>query len=156
MTVHTVAGFAAHLMHLSHTLPARMQHALAQAAILVRDEARAEIGHYQGAAGPFRSWAPLAEATKRDRVRKGYKEDEPLLRRGDLRNSIGWRVLDRHSVQIGSDSRIAVWQELGTRKIPPRSFLGGAAARKEREVVQILGQQFHAHLSGAATTIPIR
>lgn len=105
---------------------------------MVRDEAKDELGTYQGAAGPTAAWSPLAESTKADRVAKGYPEDEPLLRSGDLRDSITYEV-EGDTVSIGSDSDVAVYQELGTATIPPRSFLAGAAYRKEPEIVAEIG-----------------
>ena len=37
---------------------------------------------------------------------------------------------------------MAVYQELGTSKMPPRSFLGGAAFAKQAEVLEVLGQAY--------------
>jgi hypothetical protein len=44
---------------------------------------------------------------------------------------------------VGTDDKIAVYQELGTRTIPPRSFLGEAAMHKEVEVHEVLGLAMH-------------
>lgn len=107
--------------------------ALTRAAKVVEAEAKREIGTYQGAVGPFPAWAPLAESTQADRVREGFPADEPLLRTGEMRASIGHAVKGNVAV-IGSNSDKAVWQELGTKTIPPRSFLGGALMRKLPEV----------------------
>lgn len=49
---------------------------------------------------------------------------------------------------VGSDSDIAVYQELGTAKMPPRSFLGGAAFRMAEEVAEALGAGVVAALVG--------
>jgi hypothetical protein len=38
---------------------------------------------------------------------------------------------------VGTDNEIAKYQELGTRTIPPRSFLGEAAMHKEEEIQAI-------------------
>lgn len=113
--------------------------ALEAAARVVEHEAKEEIGHYQDAVGPFAQWAELADSTKDQRVRMGFSENDPLLRTGELRDSIGHEVDGRNAV-VGSTSDIAVYQELGTARIPPRSFLGGAAARKESDVVDIIGE----------------
>jgi phage gpG-like protein len=121
--------------------------ALERAAKVVEKEAKAEIGHYQKEAEAFPEWAPLAETTLEGfrghpgKIDLGYSPpDNPLLRTGDLRDSIGHTV-QGHEAVVGSNSDIAVYQELGTsRGIPPRSFLGGAAVRKVEEVVEILGE----------------
>jgi hypothetical protein len=138
---------------------AETHHALERAARLVEKEAKAEIGDYQGAAGPFAAWAPLAERTIEDRVRKGFTPDDPLLRTGTLRDSIGHSVevhgiASGHAV-VGSDSDIAVWQELGTVNMPARSFLGGAAVRKTPQVIHIIGAGVVQGLVGPGTKIAI-
>ena len=113
--------------------------ALQKAAKLVEKRAKEKIGEYQKQAGPFIAWPELAESTKADRARHGYPEDEPLLRSGEMRDSIGRATsIDGLEVQIGSNSDIAVWQELGTQHIPPRSFLGGATAEKLHEIKEIM------------------
>lgn len=116
---------------------------------LVEQEAKAEIGHYQEQIGQFVGWDDLADATKADRVRQGFPEDEPLLRTGEMRDSIGTALsADGMEAQIGSDDDKAVWQELGTQHIPPRSFLGGAMARKEEKIVAALGHAVATALVG--------
>jgi phage gpG-like protein len=140
MRTFTPLGFVAHLAELVVALPVAEHEGLEKAAQLIEDEAKAEIGHYQGRKGPFGKWPELAPPTKADRLRKGFTENDPLLRTGDMRDSIHHNVSD-HEAYIGSDDKIAVYQELGTRHIPPRSFLGGAAARKEREVAEILANR---------------
>jgi len=120
---------------------------LERAGQIVEREAKAEIGHYQEAAGPFQAWQELAESTKDDRVKHGYSENDPLLREGDLRDSIEHKV-EGHTAYVGSDSPIAEYQELGTAHIPPRSFLAGALIRKEREVVDEIGRNFVGALIG--------
>ena len=134
----TLAGFIAFLANAPHEIEEASHRGLEKAARIVEAEAKREIGTYQGQAGPFAAWAELTEATKADRVAKGFTENDPLLRTGDMRDTIGHRVAG-HEAVVGSDSDIAVYQELGTSRIPPRSFLGGAAFRKAEEVAQTLG-----------------
>ncbi|AVA33367.1 phage virion morphogenesis protein [Cupriavidus metallidurans] len=135
----SLAQFAAHLGTLEVSIVAEVRRGLTEVAKAVEKTARAEIGNYQPAVGPFPAWAPLADSTKKDRVRKGYTEDDPLLRSGDLRDSIGHEVGVTDAV-IGSTSDIGVYQEMGTDKIPPRPFLGPAALRNEEEIQRILGR----------------
>lgn len=126
--------------------------AMERACQVVEHEAREEIGSYQGAAAPFPAWAELADSTKADRVRQGFPENDPLLRTGEMRDSIGHSVVATGvgTVEgtVGSTSQIAVYQELGTDRIPPRSFLGGALMREEAVVVKILGDAAHWALTG--------
>ena len=122
-------------------------HALETAAELVEKRAKDKIGEYQEQAGPFVGWADLAEFTKADRIAKGFPEDEPLLRTGAMRDSIEHIVGDGEA-QVGSNSDIAVYQELGTAKIPPRSFLGGAAVETMPRIVELIGATAKAALVG--------
>lgn len=128
-----------HLARIAIEVEIETHHALTRAAKIVEAEAKAEIGHYQDAVGPFAGWAELADRTKADRLNAGYPENEPLLRTGELRDSIGHKV-EGHEAAVGSDLAVAEWQELGTSRIPPRSFLGGAAVRKTPEVVEVIGE----------------
>lgn len=144
----SLLGFAEHIGRLIAEAAIEEHEILEHAAKVIEKEAKAEIGNYQNQAGPFSAWAELADSTKRDRVNKGYSDDEPLLRDGDLRDSIEHTVTD-HEAHIGSDSPIAEYQELGTDRIPPRSFLGGAAFRKAPEIAEFAGTEMTAFLSGA-------
>lgn len=129
-----IGHMAASINHLKHAEHAAME----KACLLVENEAKASIGHYQQQAGPFLPWQELSEATKDERVRLGFPENEPLLRTGQMRDSIQHVVGDREGC-IGTDDPIAEYQELGTSRIPPRSFLAGAAVRKGPQVAHILG-----------------
>lgn len=115
-----------------------LHHGLKKAAELVEKTAQDEIGNYQPAVGPFPAWAPLAESTKEDRVRLGYTPDDPLLRSGELRDSISHQVLGLEAA-IGSTSDIMVYQEFGTATIPPRPVLGPAAVHNLEKIHKIIG-----------------
>jgi len=105
----------------------------------IEETAKEEIGVYQPAYGPFDAWAPLAESTKADRVRRGYSEDEPLLRSGELRDSIQSEVMGLEAI-VGTKSDIGLWQEVGTSHIPPRSFIGPAYVRKIDPLLEAIGE----------------
>jgi phage gpG-like protein len=87
--------------------------------------------------GAFEKWKELAPATKADRVRKGYTPNDPLLRSGELRDSIQSEVRGLEAV-IGSDSDIMVWQELGTSRIPARSVLGAEAYMAKDKIAEFV------------------
>lgn len=150
----SLPGFIEHMARMTVTMHEAEHLALDRAARIVKAEAKREIGHYQDEAGPFQKWAELADSTKRQRARLGFPENEPLLRTGEMRDSIEHRVGDREAV-VGSDSEIAEYQELGTQKIPPRSFLGGAAFRKAEDVAKELGRSVTMALVGQQTMTPI-
>ena len=92
---------------------------------IVKQDAQVKIGVYQEAAGQFPAWAPLADSTVADRISKGFSPLEPLLRTGELRDSIETHV-EGAEATVGSASMIALYQEQGTDRIPPRPFLGPA------------------------------
>jgi hypothetical protein len=96
---------------------------------LEEDEAKRVLGTYAY------DWPPVAAST----VARKATGDSPLLETGELKNSIEHQV-DGHEVDIGSNLEKAVWMELGTATIPPRSFLAQAAVHKVPELVEHLGQ----------------
>lgn len=118
-----------------------------KAAAIVLDDAQARIGVYQDSAGPFPAWAPLAESTTQDRISKGFSPFEPLLRTGGLRDSYATSQ-DGHEAVIGSDSDIAVYQEVGTPTIPPRPVLGPAAFEAKPRIGAITAAIMVAWLCG--------
>lgn len=142
-----MASFAAHLTTMAVAVKKSEREILDRIGKQVKKRAKGKIGEYQDAVPPFAGWAELADSTKADRAKQGYPEDEPLLRSGDMRDSIGHKV-QGNEVTIGSDSNIAVYQELGTEHIPPRSFLGGAMAEELPRLREILGEETVAALVG--------
>src|SRR6185437_3640821 len=107
--------------------------ALEKAAKLVEKEAKNVLGSYEY------GWPQLAPSTQKERERQGFAPNEPLLRTGEMRDSIQHSA-DHHEARVGSNSDIAVYQELGTSKIPPRSFLKETMVRKIEEIEDIIGR----------------
>jgi phage gpG-like protein len=102
---------------------------LTEWAVTVRDAAKEAIGTYKF------GWEPLGPAAV---ARHG---DTPLLDSGALRDSIS-AFVEMHGPEngravVGSNEDTAVWQELGTKTIPPRSFLLSSAMRSEKELARI-------------------
>lgn len=103
---------------------------------------RSDLAYAQVTSGRYQTLAhrlPLAEATKIDRVRQGYSEDEPLLRSGELRDSIQSEVVGLAAI-VGTKSETGLWQEIGTDRIPPRPFIGPAYLRKIDPLMEAIGQ----------------
>jgi len=132
--------------------------AMLEAGEEVKVEAKKMIGHQHPAAmGPFEGWKPLAQRTRLERVALGFSANRPLLRTGEMRDSLEVRLIDAMEVEVGSDLDKALWQERGTKgpnagpsgyHIPPRSFLGAAAWMKEDRIVDILGVHIESLLVG--------
>lgn len=131
----SLAQFAQHLLTIERDMERLMQKPLKQAATLVEKTAKAELGHYQPASGPFPEWAPLAEATLKTHAAYGVG-DSPLLLTGGLYASIEHEVSGREAV-IGTKSEIGAYQEFGTDKIPPRPFMGPAAYNNREKIKHI-------------------
>lgn len=159
MTFDSLAGFASHLAKAGILMMAEQHHALEKACVLVENAAKANIGTYQGQAGPFAAWQPLAASTLSGHAgHPGKAADTPLLETGELRDSIEHRVVSHDEAHVGSNNPKAVWQELGTSKgIPPRSFLGSAAFQNAQKVADILGHgAVESLLTGTGVSIPIQ
>lgn len=105
---------------------------------VIEHSAKEAIGTYDF------GWQELAEVTKKDRVSKGYPENEPLLRTGELRDSIQHNVSTvPMEAYVGSDNWKAPIHEFGVvgpPRIPPRPFLGGAVVATEHEVTELFVQ----------------
>lgn len=139
-------SFAALAGELSKTLLARAEFdhvVLERGAKMIEARAKKKIGELQEQAGEFVAWSPLADSTivaKEKSSSFDLNEDgNPLLVTGAMRESIEHTVIG-NTAHIGSNSDIAVYQELGTEKIPPRSFLGGSAAELGPEIADAVGQ----------------
>jgi hypothetical protein len=101
---------------------------LTEWATTVRDKAQSAIGTYKY------GWTPLGPSAV---ARHG---DSPLLDTSQLRDSITAIVqmsVNGGRAAVGTDQDVGVWQELGTSRIPPRSFLMESAVRSDREFERI-------------------
>lgn len=126
--------------------------ALKEGAELVKTAAQEAIGSYQSAKGDVPAWAPLSEATQEDRVAKGFTADDPLLRTGELKDSIEARPVDENAVLVGvfdpAMERIAASMEFGyynvraQTMVAPRSFIRGTAFEKAPEVGALIERAF--------------
>ena len=102
----------------------------------VKAKAKAAIGTYEY------GWPELADRTKEDRSALGFPENEPLLRAGDLRDSIRHRaeaIPGGAEGVVYSGEKTALWAEMGTVTQPPRSFLMESLVRSIPEMGKIFG-----------------
>lgn len=137
-------AFAAFLAAKANTLTATKTQALGKAAKIVQADAKYRIGQYQNDTGPFPAWDPLTPGTIQDKQRQGFGVPDPLLRTGQMRDSIDIEV-GEDGFAVGSRDPIARYQELGTEgpnpapdgyHVPPRPFLGPALYENREEVVK--------------------
>ncbi len=137
----TLLDFVAELPAIERDLHASGPMIVERACQIVQKKAKAAIGR------EHELWAPLAESTIRDRAAHGYKTPAPLLRTGELRDSIEY-VVHGNEGCVGSDLDVAVYQELGTSSIPPRSFLVSSAISSEDKIHRMAAATTVAALSG--------
>lgn len=116
----------------------RLQYVLTVAVRDLDRTARKEYGVYQPSVDQFPAWAELADATKADRVRQGFTENDPLLRSGALRDASKWEVHGLDGVAGNTDKR-AFWHEFGTVNMPARPVYGPALARRMNFIASVLG-----------------
>jgi len=112
-------AFAEHLITREAATAVALHEGLEHVARAIEKTAKEEIGTYQPDVGPFPAWAPLADATVEDRISQGYSPDEPLLRTGELRESISHEVSGLEAV-IGSTSDIPRARGLPQQDEDPR------------------------------------
>ena len=132
----SLLGFVAELPAIERDLHESGPKIIERACQIVQAKAKAAIGKNH------EMWPPLAESTIADKARHGFPTPKPLLRTGEMRDSIEY-VVHGNEGAVGSNSEIAVYQELGTSHIPPRSFLVSSAIASEDKI----------HRMAAATTI---
>jgi HK97 gp10 family phage protein len=87
---------------------------------IVAEAAKEKIGHEQP------GWPPLAASTIEEKAAAGFETPAPLLRTGAMRESITSELIAPLAVAVGSSDKTAVYQELGTSRMPPRPFIAPA------------------------------
>ena len=133
----SLAQFAVQAHVISENLEHVQQEVIRQAAEIVEDRAKSELGGYGLGVVPLKA-STIA--------RKG-RGDSPLLETGELRNSIEHTIGDKVA-WVGSNNDKAVWHELGTSKMPPRPFLSLAAIASEPAIHKMARRQISAALTG--------
>jgi phage gpG-like protein len=135
----SLGSFGSHLLAMAAAGAEYEHRGLEKAAKIIETEAKRVIGTYDY------GWAPLAAST----VAQKANGDTPLLETGAMRESIEHTVHGRKA-EVGSNSDIAVYQELGTARIPARSFLAGAAVHKGKEAAHAVAGEVFLSLSSRA------
>jgi HK97 gp10 family phage protein len=124
----SLSGFAAFIGGVAVEIHHAEHEALEKAAVIVETEAKRVIGTYEY------GWPPLTPSTLEKKA-----ADTPLLETGKMRDSITHSV-SGNEARVGSNEDIALWQEMGTPRIPPRPFLQGAVQHKIKEVCDVIGR----------------
>jgi phage gpG-like protein len=134
--VYSILGFVAKLKTIDLELNALGPAIIARACELVAAEAKRVIGE------GYDDWPALAPSTLARKMM-----NTPLLETGELRASIEWQSsgLEGH---VGSNNDKALWHELGTSRVPPRSFLAGAAMAIEDKIHKMAARAVMAVMLG--------
>lgn len=140
----TLAGFATLTTGMAAKLDKIQRDCLESGAKVLEKEAKRVLGTYDY------GWMQLADATKEDRISRGYTPNEPGLREGDMRDSIEHVVVNAHEAQIGSNDDKMLWFDIGTPNQPPRPVFQPAAIAKGEEVALELGHSAMDVLTGKA------
>src|SRR5271157_5599941 len=108
----SLLGFVAELKMIERDMEVLPAAIVARACAMIQKRAKAQIGH------EHEEWPPLAASTIADKQRKGFPTPKPLLRTGEMQNSIEWTIVESRAGYaegaVGSDLDRALWQELGT------------------------------------------
>lgn len=131
----------------SEEIPEAKRAALSVCGQIMQEKAKNLIGHYNY----FPEWPQLAESTQEERERLGWTPNDPLLRSGELRESITHETVHDNMEVVGSTSEIMVYQEFGTKTIPPRPVLGPASALTGEEVSKIARRAAYEAIAGKPT-----
>src|ERR1700675_269663 len=134
--IYSIASFIVKLGVIEAELEVVGHSAIAAACQMIADEARRVIGTYDY------GWPSLAPSTLAKK-----SADTPLLETGEMRNSIQWNA-SGNTGSVGSNLDRAVFQELGTSRIPPRPFLLGAAVAMEPEIHALFKRAVIACIAG--------
>src|SRR5271165_5330605 len=139
----SLLGFIAELKMIERDMEELPKVIVARACAMIQKQAKAQIGH------EHEEWPPLKPAT----IARKARGNTPLLETGELRDSIEWMIVRAQAGYaegaVGSDLDRALWQELGTSHIPPRSFLASSAIVCEPRIYKMAGRMMMSALGGA-------
>src|SRR5258708_21952686 len=132
----SLLGFVAPLATVERDMHELGPAIVARACEMVCDEAKRVIGTYDY------GWPQLSPETLAHKI-----ANTPLLETGEMRASIEWNS-EGNEGYVGSNNDKAVWHELGTSRIPPRSFLAGAAMHMEPQIQAMAAKAAEAVIAG--------
>lgn len=109
---------------------------------LLRQEQRANFAQ-QGRLYGY--WPKLAASTKKDRERKGFSPNRPILERtGKLKNGFKVSKFTKDEGEIVNTVKYAKYHQGGTSKMPKRKIIG--STDKSRKAIGVI---FTNHIVGA-------
>lgn len=95
--------------------------------------------HYPGTYQP--GWPQLADSTLKDKAAQGFPVPSPLKRTGEMAASYRKELEPVElAVVIGSADKVALFQEIGTSRIPPRPVLSLAMTNSLPYAADVFGK----------------
>lgn len=119
--VFTLLGFVAELATIQQDMEELPRAIVAKACAMITKQSKDQIGKQH------EEWPPLTPGTIADRVHHGFAPNQPLLRTGEMRDSIEWTVQGHGSHvegAVGSNSDIAVLSRARHQQDPAAFVLG--------------------------------
>jgi hypothetical protein len=141
MKTFSILEFVAQIPAIERDIQASGPMIVERACQIVQKKAKAAIGK------EHEMWAPLAASTIADKQAHGFPTPKPLLRTGELRDSIEYTVHGNEGC-VGTDNKAAPFLEFGTSKMPPRSFLVSSAISSEPKIHRLAAATTLAALAG--------
>lgn len=141
MKAFNILQFVAELPAIERDLHAAGPKIVERACQIVQKKAKAAIGK------EHEMWPDLAPSTISEKQAHGYKTPTPLLRSGGLRDSIEYTTSGLEGA-VGSNDPVAIFHELGTSRMPQRSFLVSSAISSEDKIARMAAAATMAALSG--------
>lgn len=141
MKTFDILGFIAEIPAIERDVHANGPMIVERGLQIIQKKAKAAIGK------EHELWPDLAPSTIADKKAHGFPTPKPLLRTGELRDSIEYTVNGLEGA-VGSNLDRALWLEMGTSKMPPRSFLISSAISSEDKIARMAAAATVAALSG--------
>lgn len=147
----TLDNLAAHFSYLAGVWTGILQNAADTIGKDAVQVSQRKLGEYQPAIGFFPAWELLADSTLAEKARLGLPSPSPLLRSGELQDSITFetQVSPASAVVIlYSTSEYAPVQELGggPSNIPPRPFIGPVPFERQEVWEHFIGTKITANI----------
>jgi HK97 gp10 family phage protein len=130
----SLGDYARHLGRVVVRMPIAKAKGLELAGKIVAERAKSKLGTYQA------GWPPLKPET----IARKATGDSPELETGAMRDTIATHAsAERAVITVGG---AALWQELGTSKMPPRPFMGPALRESAGEIAGVIGEEIAQNL----------
>jgi HK97 gp10 family phage protein len=130
----SLSDYAKHLERVVVRMPVAKAKGLALAGKVVAEKTRNKLGVYQS------GWPPLKPET----VARKATGDSPELETGSMRDTIAVKAdAVKATISVGG---AAIYQELGTSKMPARPFLGPALRESEGKIGAALAGEIDQNL----------